>query len=300
MRAEERGGPPRNDAGAVFADLTGAAAPARRGNGLATSGQCHALGRASRDAPADGEPDTLAARAGTLVRTDPNAALELYRAALGRSPQRIGWWLAIAKLALELGRVDQAIEAAERVLEAHPAQAEASVLLASALLRRRDFARMAAVLAAAPKSGAQAANLANLTGTMLVQQGRIAEGLAAMRPIKRLARRSATLQMSRVMYLNYAPDLSRADLFREHCWFGSAFRDAVPPLPAPSPDRDPHRRLRIGYLSPDFRTHSVAYFVAPIFEAFDRERFETIGYGHVAKQTPSRSICADWPARGGT
>ena len=105
-----------------------------------------------------------------------------------------------------------------------------------------------------------------------------------MRPIKRLAPRSPTLQMSRVMYLNYDPDLSRADLFREHRAFGAAFRDAVAPLAPPDAcPRDPQRRLRIGYLSPDFRTHSVAYFVAPIFQAFDRERFETIGYAHVTK-----------------
>jgi predicted O-linked N-acetylglucosamine transferase (SPINDLY family) len=254
------------------------------GHGLDRDGAAALLAGLTIDAPADDAPDALAARAGALVRTDPSAALELYRAAIQRSPQRIGWSLAIAKLALELGRIDQAIEAAGRVLQAHPDQPEASILLASALLRRRDFTRMAQVLAAAPKGGAQAANVANLTGTMLVQQGRIAEGLAAMRSIKRLTPRSSTLQMSRVMYLNYDPELSRADLFREHRAFGAAFRNAVAPLAPPDAGpRDPQRRLRIGYLSPDFRTHSVAYFVAPIFQAFDRARFETVGYAHVTK-----------------
>jgi protein O-GlcNAc transferase len=86
------------------------------------------------------------------------------------------------------------------------------------------------------------------------------------------------------MYLNYDPDLPRTDLFREHRAFGAAFGDAVAPLPPPDAgSRDPHRRLRIGHLSPDFRTHSVAYFMAPIFAAFDRERFETIGYANVTK-----------------
>jgi protein O-GlcNAc transferase len=286
MPAEGRGLDPDNAAG-ILADLT-ISAPAtalrRVAEALSTSEQCNPLGRERRTAPAGDDPDALAARAGALVRTDPKAALELYRTAIQGAPQRIGWWLAVAKLAIDLGLIDQAIEAAERVLQAHPAQAEATVLLASALLRRRDFTRMAQVLAAAPKGGAQASNVANLTGTMLVQQGRIAEGLAAMRPIKRLAPRSPTLQMSRVMYLNYDPDLSRADLFREHRAFGAAFRNAVAPLAPPDAGpRDPQRRLRIGYLSPDFRTHSVAYFVAPIFEAFDRERFETIGYAHVTK-----------------
>ena len=254
--------------------------------------------RACAALPSD-TPDTLAARAEALGRRDPKAALDLYQEAVGRAPHRLGWWLPIAKLALELGRVELAIEAAERVLKTHPGQTEASILLASALLRRRDFTRMAEVLRKIRNADAQAGNVANLTGTMLAQQARIGEALAAMRPIKSLAPRSATLQMSRLMYLNYDPDLSRADLLREHRAFGTAFAATVAPTsPHLDRERDPERRLRIGYLSPDFRTHSVAYFVAPVFEAFDREQFDVVAYAHLAKPDGVtehlRSLATEW------
>ncbi len=39
-------------------------------------------------------------------------------------------------------------------------------------------------------------------------------------------------------------------------------------------------RLRIGYLSEDFRMHPVAYAVAELFEAHDRQRFEVFGYSY--------------------
>jgi protein O-GlcNAc transferase len=42
------------------------------------------------------------------------------------------------------------------------------------------------------------------------------------------------------------------------------------------------KRLRIGYLSEDFRMHPVAYAVAELFEAHDRERFEVFGYSYSA------------------
>ena len=42
--------------------------------------------------------------------------------------------------------------------------------------------------------------------------------------------------------------------------------------------RDPQRRLRVGYLSPDFRTHSVAYFITPIVAAHDRTQVEVFCY----------------------
>lgn len=45
---------------------------------------------------------------------------------------------------------------------------------------------------------------------------------------------------------------------------------------------DPDRRLRIGYVSPDLRRHSVAYFLEPILAAHDHERFEVFCYAEVA------------------
>jgi protein O-GlcNAc transferase len=45
--------------------------------------------------------------------------------------------------------------------------------------------------------------------------------------------------------------------------------------PAPEPGR---ARLRIGYLSPDFRSHPVAEVIAPVIEQHDRSRFEVIGF----------------------
>jgi len=58
--------------------------------------------------------------------------------------------------------------------------------------------------------------------------------------------------------------------------------------------RTPHRfkvsercntgKLRVGYISPDFRTHSVPYFLMPLFENYDRDAFEVICYSDVYKQ----------------
>lgn len=54
-------------------------------------------------------------------------------------------------------------------------------------------------------------------------------------------------------------------------------------MPSPSPpDHSNHRatsrRLRIGFVSPDFRRHSVAFFFAPVIQHLDRASFESFCY----------------------
>jgi len=55
---------------------------------------------------------------------------------------------------------------------------------------------------------------------------------------------------------------------------------ARPPPPA-SYDRAPDRRLRIGYVSSDFRVHCQAHFVMPLLAHHDHDRFEILAYSNV-------------------
>jgi len=48
--------------------------------------------------------------------------------------------------------------------------------------------------------------------------------------------------------------------------------------PAHTNNRSPDRRLRIGYVSPDFRRHSVNYFLEPILANHDHTQFEVFCY----------------------
>ena len=62
------------------------------------------------------------------------------------------------------------------------------------------------------------------------------------------------------------------------CWAGRHGRFEIAPH---ANDRDPDRRLRIGYVSPDFREHTVPRIVAPILRFHDRTQFEVFCYSAV-------------------
>lgn len=43
-------------------------------------------------------------------------------------------------------------------------------------------------------------------------------------------------------------------------------------------DRQPWRRLRVGFMSPDFRSHSVMYFAESMLSQLDRQQFEVVAF----------------------
>ncbi|HEX9465848.1 MAG TPA: tetratricopeptide repeat protein, partial [Alphaproteobacteria bacterium] len=61
--------------------------------------------------------------------------------------------------------------------------------------------------------------------------------------------------------------------------------------------REPDRRLRIGWISSDFRDHPVARNLEPIFSGCDRTRFEMTCYADVAKPDATTALFQSLAAR---
>ena len=67
-------------------------------------------------------------------------------------------------------------------------------------------------------------------------------------------------------------------------------RHAAPLVPRRRPhphERSPERRLRIGYVSPDFRDHVQRLYMLPVLRQHDRSRFEIVAYS-------SADVPDDW------
>jgi predicted O-linked N-acetylglucosamine transferase (SPINDLY family) len=77
----------------------------------------------------------------------------------------------------------------------------------------------------------------------------------------------------------YRAEYDMQSVFSEHKKFAVQFDD--PLLYALHTNaRSPARKLRIGYVSPDFRKHSVAYFIEPVLMNHDKEHFEVFCYAN--------------------
>jgi predicted O-linked N-acetylglucosamine transferase (SPINDLY family)/Tfp pilus assembly protein PilF len=82
--------------------------------------------------------------------------------------------------------------------------------------------------------------------------------------------------------INCHPTWSAEDIYQFYQdWY---YKSVLPNKAANRPlhiDKTPNRKLRIGYMSPDFRRHAVAYFSEPLLINHDREQFELFGFAHL-------------------
>jgi predicted O-linked N-acetylglucosamine transferase (SPINDLY family) len=70
-----------------------------------------------------------------------------------------------------------------------------------------------------------------------------------------------------------------AEIVEEHKkWYRTDIVPGLQRMPAPGNIPDPERRLRVGYVSADFREHVIALFIEPIFTNRDSRQVEVFAY----------------------
>jgi len=114
----------------------------------------------------------------------------------------------------------------------------------------------------------------NNLGTLLNRQGRNADALAAFDRARALVPEHKGFQSNVLLALNYSDAFSAQTIAARHREWEQGVPVAAPPRREPSPAR----RLRVGYVSADFRSHPVAYFIGAVLAAHDREAFEIFCY----------------------
>ncbi len=118
---------------------------------------------------------------------------------------------------------------------------------------------------------------ANRSTRALMMQGRMTEALAGVERALRLHPAADSLHTARLFLLQYDPGRTMAQVAQAHADWGARYPDRpAPAVAAPAP------RLRIGYVSPDFRAHPVGFFLEPVLAAHDRSQIEAICYANTA------------------
>ncbi len=172
-------------------------------------------------------------------------AIANYREAIRRDPNFAGAYNNLGNLLKLLGRLNEALEAFNQAIKVAPSTADAY----------------------------------SNKGNALVGMGEIDEAIRSYRTAVELNPRHVDAYSNLVYALCYPANLPEQQIFAEHREWSRRFEE---PILAPRPAARPlaGRRLRVGYLSGDFRRHSVGFFFEPLLNAHHRDRVELFLYSN--------------------
>ena len=174
-----------------------------------------------------------------------HAAISCFRQAIRINPAFIEAYNNLGKTLAENGRLGEAKDSFHRALEINPDDAYA---------------------------------LTNL-GWVLKEQGSLGGAEACCRKALAIKPDLFPAYSNLLGVMSYNSSYDAGTIFSEHVRFGRLFAEPLSSFITPHTNEPAaSRRLKVGYISPDFRQHSVAYFIEPVMSAHNRENFEVFCY----------------------
>ncbi len=200
---------------------------------------------------------------------------DLFSQILQACPTHLVALRGFADAAVAVGNHTLGAELARAALEIDPAHVPTMLVLGHALLimaRATEAIEVHARAAAlAPQNPAPWMGL----GLSYLLAAQAEEAQAAFEKARAAAPQHAPARSSGLYALHYLQGISPERLFEAHRQWGAAH----PRTPAVhANERDPERRLRVGYVSADFRNHAVARFFEPLLAHHDPAQVETFCY----------------------
>lgn len=209
-------------------------------------------------------------------------AIDAYRAAIRLQP---GFFQAHHNLGIALSaqrKFDAAVVAFREARRFAPGDADILNNLGVALANQGDLDQAIETYLNATRLRPDFAEAWNNLGVAEMNRGCIDESLAAFQRAIDLRPANPAFLSNRIYTLQFHPAITPQKLFEEELRWNEIHAQPLAQFIRPHRnDRNPKRRLRIGYVSPDFREHPVGRFVLPLMENHDHERFEVFCYSDV-------------------
>lgn len=230
-------------------------------------------------------------------RRDFTGAVDCLTRLLEIDATRVECYNNLARFLMELDRPSEAQRYLFTSMQMSPNSVEAHLFLGNLFSRywrlgeaREQFQR---VIELQP---AHAGVYNNLSGIAVLERN-IDEALSLLRTALELQPNYSAAADNLAFYLNYSDKFTPEQVRNEH--FRLAERYNVLPHEHVFRQRRPGEKIRIGYVSGDFRSHSVSFFFEPVLCRHDRANFEVFCYDMVTvpDDTTRRLMALGWSWR---
>lgn len=216
-----------------------------------------------------------------VMGSDTAEAEQLYRRAVELRPDSPQWMFNLATFYLDRRRKEEAETTFRKAIALGPQEDGAYINLAVLMYNQGNYAEAETLLNTAltlfPNSKNAPSVYLNL-GNIYKDSGRHDQALNAYKQALALQPNWALAHSNYLFAMHYDPEATPFDIRRETLAWAARHTDAVPARTQHSNDRHPDRRLKIGYVSADFRHHPVTTYFEPVLASHNKSKVEVYCY----------------------
>ncbi|MCA3602256.1 MAG: tetratricopeptide repeat protein [Methylobacterium sp.] len=185
---------------------------------------------------------------------------------------------------LKKDNIDNSITMLKQVAEQDPDNIMVNLMIAAA---NQDAQRYVEALHYAEKalaaSNGQSVDALNAIATCLIVLGELEEAVEIFQRSQAISPDNVLTGTAYLFALNYDDRRTPKEVFHEYQRLAHLLGKDKVQYNHSKRGKIEGRRIRIGYVSPDFYTHVVSFFIEPILRNHNRTRFEVIAYANVMK-----------------
>jgi protein O-GlcNAc transferase len=217
-----------------------------------------------------------------------DSAISFYRRAIELDPDFAVAYNNLGDILQQMGQQDEAILNYEKAVQLNPTLFTAYNKLGIILQEKGKLDEAVDNYQKAIQLDSAFAEAYNNLGTILQEKGQLDD---AVKCYQKAVELDSTLAVAydnlrsafqaRLMMMNYDPKYDAQQIFSEHLRFSKEYAEPLYSDTRHTNDCSSSRRIRIGYVSPDFKRHPVAYFIEPVLSAHNKEGFEIFCYSDV-------------------
>lgn len=207
----------------------------------------------------------------------PDEAVAKYKIAISLNPDFSLAYFNLGNAYRSLNDPDEAVACYETAIRINPDDADTYTNLGNLQRKRGQLSDSLESLENATRIRPDFSLAFSNLGLVLHVLGRIEDSVEQYRKAVELAPTDADAHTNLIYSMQFLPDITGEALLDE-----SVKWDSLHSAPARttrySNTPDPERRLRVGYVSADFRNHAAAYFLEPLVQGHNREAVEVFCY----------------------
>lgn len=216
------------------------------------------------------------------ARGQSEEAVSAYRRCIVLNPDHAQAYSNLGGALRDKGEIEHAIVAFRRAIALKPEFAEAHNNLGIALKEKGDtdaaIAAFGRAIAINPSYSDAHGNL----GVALKDRGQLDDAIASFRQAIALNPSSPDAHSNLVYTIHFHPGYDAKAIAEEHRHWNREYGEPLKKfIRHRVNDRPSDRRIRIGYVSPDFREHPVGRLIFPLLANHDKSKFEIFAYSQV-------------------